>query len=134
LFTACEACIEACVNEAITMRPMLEPNMSTITLPTTEIRPVPVQEKAVVPEAVVPNRGVVPLAGAALAFLGREAAPRLVDVLFTLLERKLTQSTMTTDTPVSTSTRIQTVGGRGVRRQTRSRCGRDSIRNHKGRR
>jgi NAD-dependent dihydropyrimidine dehydrogenase PreA subunit len=134
LCTACEACIEACVNEAITMRPMLEPSVSAVTLPTTEIRPVPIQEKAVVSETVAPTRGVVPLAGAALAFLGREAAPRLVDMLVNLLERKLTPSTTTTVPPVSPSTRMQTVGGRGVRRQTRYRRGRDSFRNHKGRR
>jgi Fe-S-cluster-containing hydrogenase component 2 len=134
LCTACEACIEACSNEAITTRPILEPSISTITLPKIEVRPVPMQEKVAAPETVAPTRGVVPLAGAALAFLGREAAPRLVDVLVNLLETKLTQSKMTTAPPVSTSTRIQTVGGRGERRQTRYRRGRTSNRDHNGRR
>lgn len=134
LCTACEACIEACPNEAITTRSILEPDVSIITLPATEARPIPVREKVAQPETVVPARGLVPLAGAALAFLGREAAPRLVDVLVNALERRLARSTTTTVTPVSTSTRIRTTGGRGERRQARIRGGRTNYRNHRGRR
>jgi ferredoxin len=134
LCTACEACIEACPNGAMTTCSIAEPNISIITLPLAEARPVPVREKVTLPETAVPARGLVPLAGAALAFLGREAAPRLVDVLVNALERKLTRSTTTIVSPFSTSTRIQKTGGRGEQRQTRYRGRRTNNRNHKGRR
>ena len=134
LCTACEACIEACPNEAMTTRSIPEPSMSIVTLTSAEAGLVPVREKVALPETAVPARGLVPLAGAALAFLGREAAPRLVDVLVTALERKLTRSTTTIVSPVSTSTRIFTIGDRGEQRQTRYRGGRTNTRNHKGRR
>ena len=134
LCTACEACIEACSNEAISTRSIPEPSVSIVTLPAAKAHPVPVWEKAALPEKAVPARGLVPLAGAALGFLGREVAPRLVDVVVNTLERRLARSTTNTATPISTSTRVQATGGRGERRQTRSRSGRTSYRNHKGRR
>ena len=132
--TACEACIEACPNQAITTQSIAEPSISIVTMPATEARPVPVYDELTLPGAAVHVHGLLPMAGAALAYLGREAAPRLVDVLVNLLERKLQPSTMTTFTPNSTSTRIQTVNGRGERKQTRYRRGRTNNRDHKGRR
>jgi ferredoxin len=134
LCIACEACIEACPNGAMTTCSIAEPNISIVTLPLAEARPVPVREKVTLPETAVPVRGLVSQVGAALAFLGREAAPRLVDMLVNALERRLAQSTTTSITPVNTSTRINTAGGRSEQRQTRYRGGRASSRNHKGRR
>jgi len=134
LCTACKACIDACSNEAISMRPIPEPSMSIVTLPATKARPVPIWEKAALPEKAVPTRGLVPLAGAVLTFLGREVAPRLVDVVVDTLERRFVRSTTATASPVSTSTRVRTTGGRGERKQVRYRRGRTGNRNHKGRR
>jgi NAD-dependent dihydropyrimidine dehydrogenase PreA subunit len=134
LCTACEVCIEACSNEAISTRSMPEPSVSIVTLPAAEAHPVPVWEKAALPEKALPARGLVPLAGAALGFLGRELAPRLVDVVVNTLERRLARSTTTTAPYVSTPTRVRTTGGRGERRQTRYRSGCTGNRNHKGRR
>jgi NAD-dependent dihydropyrimidine dehydrogenase PreA subunit len=134
LCTTCEACIEACSNEAITTCSIPEPSVSIVTLPAIEAHQVPILEKVTLPGAVAPARGLVPLAGAALAFLGRELAPRLVDVVVNTLERRLARSTTTIVSPVSTSTRVRTTAGRGERKQVRYRSGRTGNRNHKGRR
>jgi NAD-dependent dihydropyrimidine dehydrogenase PreA subunit len=134
LCTACEACIEACPNEAITAHSIIEPSVSIVTLPAAEAHPVPVWEKTALPEKAVPTRGLVPLAGAALGFLGREVAPRLVDVVVNTLERRLARSTTTTVSPVPTYMQVRTTRGRGERRQVRYRNGRTGNRNHKGRR
>ena len=78
----CEACLEACPNEAILV--VIEP----------------VEEKAIslheqpAPAVILtePHRTKVgPVLGAALAFLGREVAPRLVTVLAEALDRRLSQ-------------------------------------------
>jgi len=134
LCTACEACIEACSNEAISMRSIPEPSVSIVTLPAAEAHSVPVWEEVAQPEKAASARGLVPLAGAALAFLGREVAPRLVDVVVDTLEHRLARPTTTTVSPVSTSTQVRTSGGRCERKQVRYRRGRTGNRNHKGRR
>jgi NAD-dependent dihydropyrimidine dehydrogenase PreA subunit len=134
LCTACEACIEACSNEAISMRSIPEPSVSIVTIPVANTHPIPVWEKAALPEKVAPTRSLVPLAGAALGFLGRELAPRLVDIVVNTLERRLARSTTTNVSTVSTSTRVRITGGRGEHKQVRYRSGRTGNRNHKGRR
>jgi len=134
LCIGCDACIEACPNEAITMHSIQEPSVTIVTVPTAKAHLVPNWEKVALPEKAVPTRGLVPLAGAALAFFGRELAPRLVDVVVNTLERRLARSTTTTVSPVSTSTCVRTTGGRGERKQVRYRSGRTGNRNHKGRR
>jgi len=134
LCTACEACIEACLNEAITALYIPARNAPIMSLPVAESRPVPVRNQTALPETAAPARGLAPLAGAALAFLGSEIAPRLVDVLITTLERRLARPTITTITPLSTSPRSLTVQSRGKRRQARYRGGRTGNRNPKERR
>jgi NAD-dependent dihydropyrimidine dehydrogenase PreA subunit len=134
LCTACEACIEACPNEAIALHSVVEPSVSIVTLPKAETSPVTYSKKVVLPEVVTPTRSLVPLAGAALGFLGRELAPRLVDIVVNTLERRLARSTTTNVSTVSTSTRVRITGGRGERKQVRYRSGRTGNRNHKGRR
>ena len=108
--------------------------MPVIVSPAVESRPVPVQGEIVQPETAMPVRGLVPLAGAVLAYLGREVGPRLIDVLITSLERRLTQPTTTAMTPLSTSSRSPTSFSRGKQRQARYRGGRIGFRNLKGRR
>jgi NAD-dependent dihydropyrimidine dehydrogenase PreA subunit len=134
LCIACEACIPVCPNEAITAHSILEPSMSIMTLPEAEPRPVPVRSQTAPPETAVPAHGLATLAGAALAFLGSEVAPRLVDVLVAGLERRLVRPRTTTVAPVSSYSRIHIERGRGERRQDRFRGGRTGYRNFKGRR
>jgi NAD-dependent dihydropyrimidine dehydrogenase PreA subunit len=124
LCTQCEACLDACPSEAITARSILKPSVSIMTLPAAESRPVPVRDQAALPEMAAPARGLAPLAGAALAFLGREVAPHLADALIAALERRLARPPMTTITPLSTSSRSLTAQNRGKRRQARYRGGR----------
>ncbi|MBN2146245.1 MAG: 4Fe-4S binding protein [Anaerolineales bacterium] len=132
--TECEACIEACPNGAITA--IAEPARSTpvVLLPAAETQMVPVSTHSVLPEKVAPARGLVPLAGAALAFLGSEVAPRLVDVLFNALERRLAQPKAAAVTSSTTVSRILTTQSRGRQKQSRYRGGRAGNRYHKGRR
>ncbi len=134
LCIACEACIDACPNEAITTCSILEPSVSIKTLPTAESRPVPVRDRVELPEMAAPARGLAPLTGAALAFLGSEVAPRLVDVLITALERRIARPTTTSVTPLSTSSRGLSTQHSGIRRQARYRGGRIGNRNPKERR
>jgi NAD-dependent dihydropyrimidine dehydrogenase PreA subunit len=134
LCTQCEACIEACPNGALTALPVPARSAPIVALPATESRIVPARDQAALPETAAPARSLVPLAGAALTFLGREVAPRLADVLIAALERRLARPTTTAIAPLSTSSRSLTAQGRGERRQARYRGGRTSNRNHKERR
>ena len=127
LCTGCEACIEACPNEAITMRSIQEPVVSIVRHPVAGIQPVPARDQTALPEASQPERSLATMAGAALAFLGREAAPRLVDVVISALERRLERSSTTAVTPLSTSSRGITTQSRGKHRQARCRGGRNAI-------
>ena len=78
----CEACVEACPNEAILV--VIEP---------AEEKALSLHEKPVPKVALSePHRSkVVPVVGAALAFLGREVAPRLATYLVDALDRRLSQ-------------------------------------------
>jgi Fe-S-cluster-containing hydrogenase component 2 len=116
LCAQCEACVDACPNEAITVLSIPARSMSIAALPAAESQIVPVLGKV-----ASPARGIAPLAGAALTFLGRELVPRLVDVLVTALERRLERPITTTATPLPASSRLLVVQRRGKRRQARYR-------------
>ena len=99
----CEACVEACPNEAILV--VIEP----------------VEEKAIslheqpAPEVTLaePHRTKVgPVVGAALAFLGREVAPRLVTYLADALDRRLSQQPNTVSPTSNLALSPPRVGGR----------------------
>jgi NAD-dependent dihydropyrimidine dehydrogenase PreA subunit len=134
LCTQCEACMDACPSGAITALSVPARSTPVVALSTIENRIVPAPKQTVLPETVTPTIGVVSLTGAALAFLGREVAPRLVDVLINVLERRLERPTMTATAPLATSNRGFGKQGRGVRRQARYRGGRNYTGNHKERR
>jgi NAD-dependent dihydropyrimidine dehydrogenase PreA subunit len=84
----CQACVEACPNQAIlvVIEPAEEKAISLREQPAPEVAPAEPHR----PPA--PSRSqVVPVLGAALAFLGREVAPRLAMVLMDALDRRLSQ-------------------------------------------
>lgn len=124
LCTQCEACIGACPDEAIAALSVPAHSTPIVAPPAAESRIIPVPAQAALPETAAPARGLVPLAGAALTFLGREVAPRLADALIAALERRLARPVTTAIAPVSTSSRSHTTRGRGERRQARYRGGR----------
>jgi NAD-dependent dihydropyrimidine dehydrogenase PreA subunit len=121
LCTQCEACMDACLNEAITALSILRVpaacSASSVALPAAESRMVLARGQAALPEMAAPDRGLAPLAGAALAFLGREVAPRLADALIAALERRLTRSPTTTIAPASSFSRRPTAKSGVARRQ-----------------
>ena len=134
LCTQCEACVEACPNGAIGLQSQV-PSGAMIPLRAAESYPLPVQDRVALPETKEPTRrGLVSLAGAALAFLGSEVAPRLVDVFITALDRKLAQPKTSALTPYSTLPRVKTMQRRGKRLQARYRSRQNGLGNRKGRR
>jgi Fe-S-cluster-containing hydrogenase component 2 len=123
LCIACEACLEACPNGAIIAitapvytAPIMEQPVTDSGL---ELNQLP----TMLPGTAVPVRGLKPLAGATLSFLGSEVAPRLVDVLIKSIERRLTQPTTTTISPSISSSRDYSLQNRGQRKQIRHRGG-----------
>lgn len=135
LCTQCEACTDACPNGAITALSVPARNIAIAALPAAESRIVLVQKRVALPETASPARGLIPLAGAALTFLGREVVPRLADVMITALERRLARPTTTAVALTSAPSRNLASQGRGEqRKQSRYRGGRTGNRNHKGRR
>ena len=133
LCSQCEACVEACPNGAITAISMPSYHAPVLALPVTESGLILDQQLAVLTETAPPARGLALLAGTALAFVGREVAPRLADVLIDALERRLARPTMTAIAPQFVSARGLTTRGKGERRRTRYRRGQASNRIHKER-
>jgi len=134
LCTQCEACIAACPNGSIAALPIPVSSTSIVALPVVESRMIPALTQKTLPETATPTRGLAPLAGAALAFLGREVAPRLADVLITALERRFAHPLSTAIAPASPPSRSQTARDKGERKQARFRGGRAGNRNHRERR
>jgi NAD-dependent dihydropyrimidine dehydrogenase PreA subunit len=88
----CEACIEVCPNEAVLV--VIEP--AEVTSDQSSVVPYqrPASEVALAELHRTPTplrTKVVPVVGAALAFLGREVAPRLATYLVDALDRRLSQ-------------------------------------------
>ena len=132
--TACEACMEACPNEAIYPSETLEPMVTCMTLPVPDSQPVQFRQQAAILEPASPTRGIAPVTGAMLAYLGREAAPRLIDALVSALERRLARPITPITKPSSSSSNNMTRTSSDKQRQVRYRGGHTAIRNSKERR
>jgi Fe-S-cluster-containing hydrogenase component 2 len=134
LCTQCEVCADACPNGAIAA--ISEPAQlvppAVVTAPETQIVSTPTH--TVLPVAEPFTHGLTSLAGTALAFLGREVAPRLVDVLANALARRLSTPATSTRTSSSAPPKSPTGMRRGIGRQVRYRGGRTVNGNRKGRR
>lgn len=121
LCTQCEACVEACPNGAITAlaTPLyIAPVQVKAVI---ESEPVPNRQPATPPGAAHPGQSLAPLASAALAYMGREIAPRLLDVLVCAIEHRLTRPTTTQIAP-------QYPTARGISVRTKGRCKRARLR------
>jgi ferredoxin len=112
----CEACVETCPNEAIlvVIEPVEEKAISLREQPASEVAlaepyrtPAPLRSKA------------VPVVASALAFLGREVAPRLAMYLVDALDRRQSSpvSSINSMTPLSGAKG----GQKGCRRRHRRR-------------
>jgi NAD-dependent dihydropyrimidine dehydrogenase PreA subunit len=134
LCTGCEACLDACPNGAITAIARPEPINAMTTLPAVKSRPALAQVQDRLGVITAPVRGLAPLAGTALAYFGREIAPRMVDVFIDALERRLARPE--NGVVSSSSIPIQSPGvqRRGKRRQARFRGKKINSRNLQGRR
>jgi len=134
LCIACEACLETCLNGAIIAitAPVYTAPITgqLVTNPGLELN----QHPIMLPETAIPVRGLKPLAGSVLAFMGSEVAPRLVDVLIKSIERRLAQPTATTISPSISSSRDYSLQSRGQRKQIRYRGGSLGNKKYKGRR
>jgi NAD-dependent dihydropyrimidine dehydrogenase PreA subunit len=130
----CEACIDACPNGAITVVSIPEHNSAMIKPPVIETSPVAVRNQPELAESEAPVYSLAPLVGTGLTFLGKEVVPRLVDVLFAALERRLARPTITTISSLSSSQMDLTTHSRGKHRRTRNQRGRKFYKNHKERR
>jgi hypothetical protein len=83
---------------------------------------------------MAPAHGLIPLAGAVLAFIGGEVVPRLLDLLTTTLERRLAQPVKDAVSTSSIPIGRLTAQRRGKQRQARYRRRQMIIRNLKERR
>jgi NAD-dependent dihydropyrimidine dehydrogenase PreA subunit len=134
LCIACEACLEACPNGAIISITVPVYNAPITVQPVTDSGLDLKQHPTMFPETPVTDRGLKPLAGAALTFLGSEVAPRLMDVLIKSIENKLARPTTNTILPSIPSSRANSSQSRGQRKQIRHRGGSMGNRKYNGRR
>jgi len=134
LCIACETCLNACPNGAI-ITTTLPINATPITIQPLDGSRLDIrQQPPTLPETNVSVRGIKPLTGAALAFLGSEIAPRLVDLAIKSIDRKLTRRTPTSVTSTICPSHDSGLHSRGQHKQIRYRGGRAGNRNYKGRR
>jgi Fe-S-cluster-containing hydrogenase component 2 len=132
--TQCGECAKACPNGAIiiTMKSVeVEPSKVLVINPTQNS---PTPPRPVLAETQTPSSRLAAIAGPALAFLGQEVAPRLVDVLVNTLEHRLEKPKTNTVAPLTTTSSFTTTRSEAKRRRARIRGRHKESRNYQERR
>jgi len=106
----CEVCLEACPRGAILA--VREPDESRRPVPVRAPTPAPIRPTPVAPR---PASRLMPLMGAALAFVGREVVPRVAVSLLEAWDRRRARSATVPPAPTRAAT------GAGRRRRARYR-------------
>lgn len=134
LCTACESCLDACPNGAITAVITPISLATTASDPETDSPLIHPPQPADVPEPMEPELGIKPYISFALAFLGSEVAPRLLDLLIKTIETRLAQPTA--NAIFSSEIPLTSYGDqrKGQRKHLRYRGGKMKNGKHMGRR
>jgi ferredoxin len=122
LCTKCEACLDTCTFGAITETNKSMPVSSITIRPLTDSGTSIRQQPVLLQETTAAKRELKPLAGAALAFIGSEVAPRLLDILMKSIERSIAHPTTTASSTPAFRPRNHSEK-RGFRKQVRHRGG-----------
>jgi ferredoxin len=128
LCNQCELCLDACTFGAITETNKSMPASSTAIRSLTESVRSTVQQSIELPKVGVPELGLKSLAASALAFLGSEVAPRLLDLLMKSIEQRIALPNTTSFTNSASRPRDYSKM-RGQRKQIRHRGGKTVIQN-----
>lgn len=138
--TGCQTCVDVCPNDAIQVIYEQQPEKAALSSQgvRSPVKPVTntvhVQPTYIEPERNRNSHGLVPIAGAAFAYMGREVLPRFIDSMLTAFENRVNRSAEHSNISIEPSRTVQnnTIGGRG--RQIRCRGGRGKGKFRKGRR
>jgi ferredoxin len=119
--TQCGECLDVCPNGAIINE--LTATSEVVIIPQADIKPdLQADQKAIVLEETKESKhGIKTLAEAALAFIGSEVAPRVVDVVIKSIEQRLIQPKTTTIPPSPSSSRNYELQNKGQRKHMRYR-------------
>lgn len=121
--TNCGACVDACPNGAITAIPIQVQPVPALALTNTRAGIPAITAQATQRLDKSTSRSISSAAGAVVAFLGSELAPRVVDLVIASLERKLAQPPVAANASIQTSPRGSRPGRRGRQKQVRHRGG-----------
>ncbi len=142
--TGCEICVEVCPNGAIEML-VEQPKVELIPGGQAVRKPIPLQGQVLSLAPASSVRKLAPIASAALAYMGREVVPRMMDAMVTALENRLARTASHENIslePTPNPGELHWIGSketpmnsrRGRGKQIRNRGGRGNFRNRKGRR
>lgn len=142
--TGCKTCVDVCPNGAIEVLEN-QPEVEIIQSWQVDQVPAPIQGQVLSPAPASSVRKLAPIASAALAYMGREVVPRVVDAMVTALENRVSRTASHENIsldPTPNPGELHWIGSkevpgksrRGRGKQIRNRGGRGNFRNQKGRR
>lgn len=142
--TGCQTCVEHCPNEAIeatqeqpikTISPVGDKATTLVPLQETRQSPASVQARTIQPTPLNSKRSITSIASAALASMGRDILPRVIDVMVTALENRADRSVEYKQTSIEPArNKPMNTHRRGRGKQIRYRGGRGNGGIRKGRR
>jgi NAD-dependent dihydropyrimidine dehydrogenase PreA subunit len=130
----CEACMEICPNQAIRVVALPVNRSPSVAVPSNEIQIVPAGNRSIITKMRDSKSNLVPLAGVALMYLGREVVPKLVDTLISGLERRLIEPATISSSGSPTASPRYASQRKGKARRIRNRRRLNYHRDHRGRR